>query len=240
MIDILLINPNTTVATTEMMVGIATSVAPDEFNVRGATAARGAPMIVSERQLMASAGEVVEIGRREAARVGGIIVGAFGDPGLDILRREIAIPVVGLCEAAMLEAAVARRRFGVATTTPGLAALINAKPAELGLRRSLHGNSFNAGRSLITDTRFRPPEFSARRGRSKVHRTGRSGSRDHRRRTACSSGLSLGTSLRHTDHRANSSRASLAGRTSEDHRFRWHAGAMKSLNVSAISGGRKR
>ena len=133
MIDILLINPNTTVATTEMMVGIATSVAPDEFNVRGATAARGAPMIVSERQLMASAGEVVEIGRREAARVGGIIVGAFGDPGLDILRREIAIPVVGLCEAAMLEAAVARRRFGVATTTPGLAALINAKPAELGL-----------------------------------------------------------------------------------------------------------
>jgi Asp/Glu/hydantoin racemase len=147
--EILLINPNSSVATTEMMVRIAASTAPDGFNIRGATATRGPPMIVSKSQLAASADEVVAIGLSEAPSVSGIIVGAFGDPGLDTLLRSITIPAAGLCEAAMREAASTSRRFGVATTTPDLAAVINAKPAELGLNDLYTGIRLTPGDPLL-------------------------------------------------------------------------------------------
>jgi len=43
------------------------------------------------------------------------------------------LPAVGIAESAMLEAADAGRRFGVATTTPDLADQINARARDLGL-----------------------------------------------------------------------------------------------------------
>ena len=145
MIDILLINPNTTLATTETMVRIAAAAAPNGFRIRGATAARGTPMIVSESQLAESADEVVSIGCRESATVAGMIVGAFGDPGLDSLRREVNVPAVGLCEAAIIEAAAGARRFGIVTTTPDLVTLINAKVVDLGFDNLYTGIRLTAG-----------------------------------------------------------------------------------------------
>ncbi|WP_225769524.1 aspartate/glutamate racemase family protein [Inquilinus sp. Marseille-Q2685] len=129
---ILLINPNTNRATTEMMVAIARAEAGDRMAVEGATAASGVPMILDEAALAASAEQVVAIGAG-AAGMAGIIVGAFGDPGLEMLRGSLAVPVVGLCEAGMLEASSGGRRFGVATTTPALAGAIDAKARTLGL-----------------------------------------------------------------------------------------------------------
>lgn len=129
---ILLINPNTSSATTAMMVALAQAEAGDRMAVEGATAASGVPMILDEAALAASADQVVAIGTG-AAGTAGIIVGAFGDPGLQTLRGNVAVPVVGLCEAGMLEAAAGGRRFGVATTTPDLAAAIEARAWNLGL-----------------------------------------------------------------------------------------------------------
>ncbi|MFE0753682.1 aspartate/glutamate racemase family protein [Inquilinus sp. NPDC058860] len=129
---ILLINPNTSHATTAMMVALAQAEAGDRMAVEGTTAASGVPMILDEAALAASADQVVAIGTR-AAGAAGMIVAAFGDPGLDTLRGSVTVPVVGLCEAGMLEAAAGGRRFGVATTTPGLAAAIDAKARALGL-----------------------------------------------------------------------------------------------------------
>ncbi|WP_342235675.1 aspartate/glutamate racemase family protein [Inquilinus sp. OTU3971] len=129
---ILLINPNTNRATTAMMVAIAQAEAGDAMIVEGATAASGVPMILDEAALAASAEQVVAIGAG-AAGAAGMIVAAFGDPGLETLRGRVTVPVVGLCEAGMLEAAAGGRRFGVATTTPALAATIDAKARALGL-----------------------------------------------------------------------------------------------------------
>jgi Asp/Glu/hydantoin racemase len=106
-------------------------------------------MIVTQPALAAAADEVVEIGRREAADVGGIIVGAFGDPGLAILRETVSIPVVGICEAAMREAAVGGRRFGVATVTPELAAAIEDRARALGLLPLYTGIRLTSGDPLI-------------------------------------------------------------------------------------------
>lgn len=128
MTTLLLINPNSSQATTEMMVAIAQAEAGDRARIRGIAARRGPSMIVTPEALAASAAEVVTLGI-EAIGVDGIIISAFGDPGLDELKQRMAVPVVGICEASMLEAAEGGRRFAVATTTPELAAAIDAKGA---------------------------------------------------------------------------------------------------------------
>jgi allantoin racemase len=131
--QLLLINPNTSRDTTDMMVAIARTCVPADIAVQGVTAACGAAVITTPQALAAAAIEVVEIGRRKAGEVSGMVVGAFGDPGLEALRERLSIPVVGICEASMLEAAAGARRFGVATTTPELAAAIEDRARDLDL-----------------------------------------------------------------------------------------------------------
>ena len=144
---ILLINANSSEATTAMMVGIARGVVPETISVVGATATRSPPMIVTAEALAAAADEVIEIGMREAGAVAGVIVGAFGDPGLASLQRQLPIPVVGICQAAMLEAATDGRRFGVATTTPDLVAAIDQTGARLWGGAPVHRHPADRGRS---------------------------------------------------------------------------------------------
>jgi Asp/Glu/hydantoin racemase len=56
-----------------------------------------------------------------------------------VLRARVAVPVVGIGEASMQEAADGGRRFGVATTTPGLADSIAQAVARLGLSAQFSG-----------------------------------------------------------------------------------------------------
>ena len=130
---ILLINPNTSQATTDMMVAIAQSECPAGFTVHGATAHAGVAMITTPQQLADAEAQAMDCWHRAGGSWAGVIVACFGDPGLDALRSATTVPVVGICEAAMLEAAEQGRRFGVATTTPELAAAIQARADALGL-----------------------------------------------------------------------------------------------------------
>jgi Asp/Glu/hydantoin racemase len=145
---ILLINPNTSQATTEMMVAIAQAAAPHGVTVFGATARHGVTMIVDTAALTAAGPEVVEIGVQLGRDAAGVIVSAFGDPGLACLRRRVEVPVVGIAEAAMLEAAHDGRRFGVATVTPELAGPIEARAVALGLGRLYTGIRLTPGDPL--------------------------------------------------------------------------------------------
>lgn len=136
---VLLINPNTSAATTAMMAALARAALPQALALRSATAARGAPMITSDAELATAVDEVLAIGLREARGVAAIVVAAFGDPALALLRARVAVPVVGIGEASMQEAASGGRRFGVATTTPGLADAISEAVARLGLSAQFSG-----------------------------------------------------------------------------------------------------
>ena len=136
---VLLINPNTSAATTAMMAELARAALPPALDLRSATAARGASMITSDAELATAVDEVLAIGMREARGVAAIVVAAFGDPALALLRAHVAVPVVGIGEASMLEAASGGRRFGVATTTPGLADSIAQAVARLGLSAQFSG-----------------------------------------------------------------------------------------------------
>ncbi|MET4274372.1 MULTISPECIES: aspartate/glutamate racemase family protein [unclassified Bradyrhizobium] len=142
---VLLINPNSSVATTAMMVAIAKSAAVDGFDVDGATATRAPQMIVTPDALDAASTEVLEIAQSNRHACDGIIVAAFGDPGLAGIKAAMKLPAVGIGESSMLEAAENGRRFGVATTTPLLEAKIDALPEALGLRSHYTGARFAKG-----------------------------------------------------------------------------------------------
>jgi len=130
---ILLINPNTSARSLAMMMEIAAGHLPSGTDLRGVSSARGVPMIVNEDDLRASAAEVVRLGEAGASGVSAVIVAAFGDPGVGTLRRAIGIPVVGIGEASIFEAAADGRRFGIATTTPRLVRSIEAMVNKLSL-----------------------------------------------------------------------------------------------------------
>ena len=130
---IVLINPNSTQSTTEMMLAIARKSAGENVSVVGVTATRAPAMIVTPHELESAADEVVELGLARRQNCLGFIVSAFGDPGLETLRRESQLPAAGICEASMLAAHAGGRRFGVATITPDLADAIAARARHLGL-----------------------------------------------------------------------------------------------------------
>jgi allantoin racemase len=145
---ILLINPNTSHATTARMVAIAEATAPPGVEVIGVTATRGPPMILEPAELAAATAGVVEMGLAGGRDVDAIIVGAFGDPGLAELRDAIDMPVVGIAEASMIEAAEDGRRFGVATTTPALVERIADYARALGLADLYRGIRLTSGDPL--------------------------------------------------------------------------------------------
>ncbi|MER8046600.1 aspartate/glutamate racemase family protein [Streptomyces sp. NPDC094032] len=164
----MLVNPNTSTATTRMMVSLARrALAGTGLRVRGVTAADGPAMLTGPDALRAAVPHVLAAAR--AARAGGdcaaLIVGAFGDPGVAELRAPLgdaprgvgvgdipravglggAPPVVGIGEAALAEAAAGGRRFGIATTTPCLADTIAAHVHRLGLAPAFTGTRFTPG-----------------------------------------------------------------------------------------------
>lgn len=129
---ITLINPNTNSETTRLMADIAQAAAPSGFSVTGATVAVGPSLIVDEAGLETAAGAVTTLLETIEDNADGYIISAFGDPGLAAARHRLPVPVTGIAEAGMTEAAAGGRRFGIATTLPGLKAAIRSRAEEYG------------------------------------------------------------------------------------------------------------
>lgn len=133
MTRLLLINPNTSAAATAAMVAVAREAAPAGVGITGATVATGVPLITDEGSLALAADAVSALAAGlDAEDWDGVIVAAFGDPGIDALRARFPIPVTGIGEAGVAEAARDGRRFSVVTTTPLLAAAIRRAAARHG------------------------------------------------------------------------------------------------------------
>lgn len=114
----LLLNPNTTRSLTDQLVA---QLGPRlDTALQGATAAFGEPYIASEVSYAIGAHAALDSWRRHAADHGApaaVLVACFGDPGVLALREAAGVPVSGLAEAAMREAA-RLGRFGILTGGP--------------------------------------------------------------------------------------------------------------------------
>lgn len=155
---LLLVNPNTSAATTAAMLAVAREAAPDGVTLEGATAAFGAPLITDEAALAVAGEAVLALLRDQTPPGDGVIVAAFGDPGLAEARTLLARPhptvaVTGIAEAAFAEAGADGRPFAVATTTPGLADAVAHRANAYGYARSFRGVFLTPGdpASLMAD-----------------------------------------------------------------------------------------
>lgn len=114
---LLVINPNISDDVTALIESEALrSAAPGtELVVR--TASHGVEYIETRFESLIAAGAVAEIvaehTRAGADPVDGVVVAAFGDPGMPALKELANVPVIGITEAALCAAALQGHRFSI-------------------------------------------------------------------------------------------------------------------------------
>lgn len=111
---VLLINANTTPGVTELIERHARAAVGGAVEFKAATAAFGAAYISSEAAYAVAGHAALDCLEREAAGCDAVFLACFGDPGLFALRESAGMPVVGMAEASMREAAK-RGRFSIVT-----------------------------------------------------------------------------------------------------------------------------
>ncbi|WP_026614921.1 aspartate/glutamate racemase family protein [Ensifer aridi] len=114
---ILIVNPNTTVSMTEKAAAAARGVAAHGTEIISATSKSGPASIEGHYDgAIAVPGLLMEIRDGQAAGADAAIIACFDDTGLDAARTLADIPVLGLCESAVMTAALLAERFTVVTT----------------------------------------------------------------------------------------------------------------------------
>lgn len=135
----LIINPNSSDKTSQMMLKIVNEVLPDQIHFDVLTAQHAPLFIMTEDALISAEQEVLSLANQYQSAYDGIIIGAYGDPGLKALRTELNIPVTGLFEASFLEAKALKQKFAVVTITPHLIEELRQKAEILGVNNDFHG-----------------------------------------------------------------------------------------------------
>lgn len=138
---ILIANPNTSTHITDGMVRAARDLVGGRAEIVGATAAFGAPALESAQDLRTAKDAVLDMlwGNRSCS---GVLIAAFGDPGLALLRSSSRFPVEGLGEAGLLAAGADKRRFAILTLGPAMQASILGKVEGMGLANQLSALDF--------------------------------------------------------------------------------------------------
>jgi allantoin racemase len=117
MTRILVVNPNTTASMTATIAHAARLVAASETEIVPVTSAMGPVSIEGYYdEAFALPGLLAEIGRGEREGAQAAVIACFDDTGLDAARAMVRMPVIGICEAALMTAALIAKRFTVVTT----------------------------------------------------------------------------------------------------------------------------
>ena len=114
---LLVVNPNTTASMTATIADAATRVAHAGTEIVAVTSAMGPASIEGYYdEAFAVPGLLAEIARGERAGADAAIIACFDDTGLDAARTLAAIPVLGICEAALAATSFIAQRFVIVTT----------------------------------------------------------------------------------------------------------------------------
>jgi allantoin racemase len=110
---LLLINPNISSEISELIRAEAQRAASQGTEIEVLTAPFGVAYIETRLEALIGAYAVAEMAAEHHTQFDAVIVAAFGDPGLPGLRESLAIPVVGLTEAALASASLLGDRFSI-------------------------------------------------------------------------------------------------------------------------------
>ena len=116
---LLVVNPNTTASMTEKIGAAARSVAAGGTEIEAVNPTMGPVSIEGfYDEALCLPGLITEIVAGERRGAQAAIVACFDDPGIDAARAIAAIPVIGICEAAIRLASLLGHRFTIVTTLP--------------------------------------------------------------------------------------------------------------------------
>jgi allantoin racemase len=114
-VKILLLNPNTTAAVTDLLYSAGSKVTSPGTELIPVTARRGVPYIATRAEAQIGGAIALEMLAEADADIDAAVIAAFGDPGLFGARELFDFPVIGLAEAAMLTACMLGRKFAIVT-----------------------------------------------------------------------------------------------------------------------------
>ena len=131
-------NPNSSAQMTRAIERLARRVASHETEVV-VTAGTEAPASIEgyTDQAASVPGLLKRIREFERVGVGAHVIACFDDPGLDAAREVASVPVVGMCEAAMIAACRLSKRFSVVTSLARSVAIVEDLAESYGCGRRL-------------------------------------------------------------------------------------------------------
>jgi len=132
---IVLINPNTTESMTMRMHEVVTPLLGDQVQLTPLTAASGMASIEGYFDEVFVVPPMIELLKPIAGEIDGVVVGCFDDTGVDALRAMLNVPVIGICQAAMLSASMVATGFSVVTTLPRSVPVIEELALRYGMER---------------------------------------------------------------------------------------------------------
>lgn len=155
MLRLLVINPNTSQRVSQTIDALVREEAGAGVQVQTVTAGFGFDYISSRAAVAIAAHAVLDAAAKamaEGARPDAIILGCFGDPGLEALNEMTGLPVIGFAEAGLLAAAAMPEPFLVSTRGEVWCEMLSDLTLRLGLRERVtdiysieHANEDTAG-----------------------------------------------------------------------------------------------
>jgi Asp/Glu/hydantoin racemase len=115
---LLVINPNTSESVTALIEAEALRSADQDTHITALTAEFGVAYIETRFEAMLGAHATAELVAKHIADHDGVMVAAFGDPGLLALREALQVPVTGMTEASLSTAIQLGGRFSIVSISP--------------------------------------------------------------------------------------------------------------------------
>ncbi len=111
--QILVINPNISQSVTDLIEAEARRTASPDTTLKMATAQFGVAYIETRFEALVGGYATACAAAEHAGQFDGVVVAAFGDPGLAAMKELFDVPVVGMTEAALASACLLGQRFSI-------------------------------------------------------------------------------------------------------------------------------
>ena len=133
---ILVVNPNSTASMTRKCEEAANQVCSEDTEIIAVNPSDSPASIEGHYdEVMSVRGLVDKVAWGESLGADAVLVACFDDPGIGACREIASGPVMGMCEAAMMAAAVVSTGFSVVTTLPRSVPIIEELAHKYGMER---------------------------------------------------------------------------------------------------------